>query len=449
MESCENPKSRFEINRDIPSETERNRSNFSASRTALYESQSLREVGAAFGVSEDTAQKRVQSALQKLTEFFKQHGFKTASVAAAAAALQNTATSASATMVGAVVSGALQAAPPALVSLSAFLARLASLSRVQTGALCVALAALPIGWELKQRHGATEEAKRVQAQLLDAQSQYAAARSDLERLRAVSGRLEQSVAQANEAATRAAESARAFEAWKKKIRGLLTAADYRWSDESPFVRIPKAALPELSKLSDAEPFSPPGVVEPYARELMGLTSAECQSLEETLHRHFADLERGRQAAVFETNQPSSGLVLAGKAFFIPPLPEDELKRSNDQLLAALRSALGEERWPLVQIKIDRGLSDILNLDPTQSEELQVTVETNEKGTLTWMCVGGHGGMSGYGKGALSMFLPEDDPNRTSGSDGFARGLVSEAIRRRASVWLQEQAVARLGKEAKP
>ena len=35
MESCENPKSRFEINRDIPSETERNRSNFSASGTAL------------------------------------------------------------------------------------------------------------------------------------------------------------------------------------------------------------------------------------------------------------------------------------------------------------------------------------------------------------------------------------------------------------------------------
>src|SRR5207245_9460815 len=90
-------------------------------RTALllryYESQSLREVGAAFGVSEDTAQKRVQSALQKLTEFFKQHGFKTASVAAAAAALQNIATSASATMVSAVVSGALQAAPPALVGL--------------------------------------------------------------------------------------------------------------------------------------------------------------------------------------------------------------------------------------------------------------------------------------------------------------------------------------------
>src|SRR2546427_5305668 len=35
VESCENPKSRFEINRDIPSETERNQSILSASGTAL------------------------------------------------------------------------------------------------------------------------------------------------------------------------------------------------------------------------------------------------------------------------------------------------------------------------------------------------------------------------------------------------------------------------------
>src|SRR5216117_3785361 len=64
-----------------------------------YESHSLRDVGAAFGVSEDTARKRVEGALEKLAEFFKRRGFKTASVAAAAAALQHTATSASATLV--------------------------------------------------------------------------------------------------------------------------------------------------------------------------------------------------------------------------------------------------------------------------------------------------------------------------------------------------------------
>ena len=81
-------------------------------RTALllrfYESQSLHDVGIAFGVSEGTAQKRVQSALEKLAEFFKRRGFKTATVAATAAALQHTATTASATVVSAVVSAALR-----------------------------------------------------------------------------------------------------------------------------------------------------------------------------------------------------------------------------------------------------------------------------------------------------------------------------------------------------
>ena len=48
-------------------------------RTALllrfYENQSLRDVGASLGVSDDTAQKRVASALGKLTAFFKRRGW--------------------------------------------------------------------------------------------------------------------------------------------------------------------------------------------------------------------------------------------------------------------------------------------------------------------------------------------------------------------------------------
>src|ERR1041384_4507899 len=104
-------------------------------RTALllrfYESQSLREVGAACGISEDTAQKRVHSALEKLADFFKRRGFKTATVATAAAALKSTSVSTSATVVSAVVGAALKVAPPALAGLAALLARLASLSRVQ------------------------------------------------------------------------------------------------------------------------------------------------------------------------------------------------------------------------------------------------------------------------------------------------------------------------------
>jgi RNA polymerase sigma factor (sigma-70 family) len=428
-------------------------------RTALllrfYESQSLRDVGVAFGVTEDTAQKRVQSALQKLTEFFKEQGFKTASVAAAAAALQNTATSASATMVSTVVSAALQAAPPALVGLGAWLARLTSLTRVQTGALCVALAALPVGWHLKERHEAVEVGKRIQAQLLDAQSQYAGVQNDLNRLTADSQGLEQALLRANEAATQAAESAKAFDVWKKRIRAQLMGDDYRWSDESPFARIPKAALRELAELSPfgLVRFSPPGIVEPPGRELLGLAPAERQSLEETLHRHFTDVERKREVELYETNKLSATQLpdpdVAVKVFVVPTLPKDEMKQRLDQLLAEVRVILGEERWPLVQARSDRNSYGGSERIVSQlKQELEISVKTDDKGTPTWSCGLSFGGGVGFQNGTLSMFLPQGDPNRTEGADRFAAGF-SDALRQRAMVWLQEQAIARVGKGAKP
>jgi RNA polymerase sigma factor (sigma-70 family) len=438
-------------------------------RTALllryYESHSLRDVGAAFGVSEDTAQKRVQSALEKLAEFFKRRGFKTATVAAAAAALQHTAVSTSTAMVCTVVGAALQVAPPALVGLGALLARLASWSRVQTTAVCVALAAVPVGWQLNERHLAGEEAKRLQTQLLAAQSEGATVRREIERLRALSGNLEQSVTQANDAAARAAASAQAFAAWKQTIRGPLTAADYRWSDASAFVRIPKAILPKLSEQSDAQPFSPPGVVNPYARELMGLTSTERQSLEESLQRQVVDLENKLPDKLMtwiqETNRPLQRGEVASKRFSLPALPDGEVKTLVAPLLAELHGILGEERWPLTRASLNRPgvgtLRSILNLK-TGRQDLNVRVAAGKWQMQLELPADGGGSsaddgshvysvnITGNQNGALSMFLPEGDPNQTRGSAAdFASGC-SEPLRQRVSAWLQQEAAARLGKE---
>src|SRR5262249_24991540 len=54
----------------------------------IYENRSLREVGHSLGVSEDLAQKRVSSALDRLSGFFQRRGFRTATTAATTAALQ-------------------------------------------------------------------------------------------------------------------------------------------------------------------------------------------------------------------------------------------------------------------------------------------------------------------------------------------------------------------------
>src|SRR5262249_16003749 len=145
--------------------------------------------------------------------------------------------------------------------------------------------------------------------LLDAQNQFAAVRSDLERQRADSQRLERSLVQANEAAKRATDSEKAFDLWKKRIRAQLMSEGYRWDDDSPFARIPKSALPDLAKKISFLPFSRTGVVEPLGRELLGLTPAERQSLEETCNRYCADLERRWEAGIYETNRTSAGELL--------------------------------------------------------------------------------------------------------------------------------------------
>lgn len=425
-------------------------------RTALllrfYESQSLREVGAAAGVSEDAARMRVQSALEKLAEFFKRRGFKTATVAAAAAALQHTATTASATMASAIVGVVLKTAPPALAGLGLLLARLMSLTRMQTAAVCVTLAAVPAAWQLNERHTAGEEVTRHQSQLLAAQNEHTGLQLELERLRATTGRLEQSLAQANQAAARATESEQAFGNWKQRIRAPLLAADYRWDDDSPFVRIPKAILPKLSEWSDAIPFSPLGV-EPYARELMGLTPSERKAVETVIQRGVA----GADAAVQETNQPVSGRVIAARRFVLSGMVGDA-KASQDQVLAEIRNILGEERWPMVEVTLSekRG-GGVVNYNlrhrmfsQEYAKAVTVTIAPGSEDSLYVLCSFSIGGMSGTVGAELSSFLPEGDPNRTKGADGFlSDGSVSLAIRQRIVAWLGKEATARFVRKEQP
>lgn len=405
-------------------------------RTALllrfYESHSLRDVGAAFGVSEDTAQKRVQSALGKLAEFFKRRGFKTATVATAAAALQHTATNASATLVTTVVGAALQAAPPTLVGLGALFARLASMSRVQTAMVCVALAAAPLGWQLNARHAAAAQLKRSQTQLLAAQSESAAAQEELARMRATFAKLQQTAAQQKEAADRAAESARAFELWKQKTRSQLLAADYRWDDDSAFVRIPKAVLPDLSDLVDNSPFSPPGVVKPYACELLCLTPAEHRTLEGTLQR-VAVLQAGEKAEVYELDNPVSGGVLASRKFAdraLRGMAGAEAEKHLAQLVTEMRGILGDERWRVMPSRFRNVNVDLFNSalmpEPDQTVEARVEVDTQGKAKASWIYTGDLGpprpgagnvvysvNVVGYknGSAALSAFMPDAEPDQ--------------------------------------
>jgi len=146
-------------------------------RTALllrfHESRSLRDVGAALGVSEDAAQKRVAGAVESLSEFFQRRGYRTVTLAATTAALQYTAATASVSTMRVVLNAALSAAPPALTGLTPLLARLASLTKLQKAIVGMTLIAVPFVWHWNENRlaGQVEARRQLEPKAATAQEE--------------------------------------------------------------------------------------------------------------------------------------------------------------------------------------------------------------------------------------------------------------------------------------
>ena len=418
-------------------------------RTALllryYESHSLREVGAAFGVSEDTAQKRVQSALEKLSRFFQQRGFRTASVAATAAALKATGASASAATATVVVNAALHAAPPALAGVTATLARAASLSKVQTAAVCVAIAVVPIAWQWKQARAVKTELAALQLNLDALRTQQEESAADAERLRAESERLEGARAGTTPPGANEQEATRKLANLKARSRALLTADNYRWPDDLPFVRIPKSALPAMTMAGG--PITP-AKLEAKVNQLLDLSPPEQEATGQVFSNYFAGIDHLFEASLYETNQAMSFRLPPGaesKVFVLQPTGQ-KIRSALDQLCADLSAALGEDRWALVKPESFEltHYEQVRLLGYTQyawdqAQEIAVNVFTNPGGepTVSWTESGG-GGSSPM---PLRFFLP--------GSSTPFIGLPQgpPVLMDRVKQWFTAEATARLSNPA--
>ncbi len=314
-----------------------------------YERRSFREVGASIGTSEDAARKRVAGALQQLAQFFQRRGFKTSTLAATSAVLEHTTASAPVTMANTILQGALPAAPSGLATLKVVLSRLTGLTKVQGAVLSVALAAVPAGWGWHYYHEAQHQAATAQQALAIDQREREASERELEQLRRESARLA-TLAQTAEAAwTTQHKAAEQFDAFKRKILGLLATKDYRWPDDSPFVRIPKAAIKQLAP---AKAIHSDGRLEDWAAELLALTPQERQHTEQSL----ADLDHTlAQLAVshaYPTNYFPQRLNFSDwsahnfKTVAVPALGAEAESLVN-QTLTQLKQSLGDERTQLL------------------------------------------------------------------------------------------------------
>ena len=292
-------------------------------RTALllrfYESHSLRDVGAALGVGEDAAQKRVAGAVEKLAQFFQRRGFKTATLAAATAALQHTATSASVASATLVVNAVLQTAPPALAGLTALLARLASMTKAQTTLLCVALAVVPVAWQWNNLQSAKREASQRLADVIAAEGRVENSRGEIERLRGEVTRLDRDLARASQNESKSMEGNQRLADLKQRLLSLLTAKDSYWPEDLPFVRVAKDAIENVTSHKGSLPFDASGRLSSWMVELLGLTAEEKAFIESNLSQYLQGVNQLATRRAYETNSIPTMRGVMAKTIAVPSL----------------------------------------------------------------------------------------------------------------------------------
>lgn len=312
-------------------------------RTAVllryYEQKSLRELGASLGVTEDTAQKRVANAVEKLASFFQRRGFKTVSGSIAVAALQETAFPAPVAVVTSVVQSAAHLTPPTMLGLGTLFSRLCALTKMQTASLCVIVAAAPLAWQLHEMRDAKRENSAALANLEATRTQAQELSTEVEQWRRESSQLTQTLADTAQAQLANEETARKWESAAARVHGLLTDPNYRWPEDLSYVRIPKSIIKELNLMGA---FSSSGVISEPALELLQITAEEKIGAERTLSDYSKSVHNLMTTRAYETNATHLKPGQIGKTVIVPPLGGD-LKTLAQDVTMQLTGQLGPER----------------------------------------------------------------------------------------------------------
>jgi RNA polymerase sigma factor (sigma-70 family) len=325
----------------------------------FFGNKTLRETGAALGITADTAQKRVAKALDALSEQFRRRGFRIAGVAALGLALQQ----ASAHAVPAnLASGATQAAlavgtAKCFGNLTVPLIKLMSLTKVQTTLLCLTVAGIPLGYQLHTLSYARQNTR-------DLNNNLAALRVEMD-----ANERGSSHAMARVAAIRdrpAKKSATHSPPSKQAIA-------YVWDENSPYVRVPKDIMSRVHFAPFATrtnrdgriehyqlpPLQADGTPQPALEAALGLSDAESQQLRALCQTEFQQL----QQLVSTHSQVTEGTWAGGSlptATLNTTAFADDGAQARDQFQQQLASLLGPDRANAFWEQTSPTLSNLFN-----------------------------------------------------------------------------------------
>lgn len=323
----------------------------------FFESRSLREVAGALGIKEDAAQKRVAKSLSLLERILRRRG-RDVGGAALAAALSEAAVAAPAALAGVVTKGAMAGAVP-LTGAAVVFAKFMALTKTQTAAVCVLLAAGPVLIESRGLRAAEGERARIGGAI-------AAARVSADEHEARARRLRVEVDELELGNRRATSALAELRAQATGPRASYAPEIYLWSDAADFVRLPKSILNEVTLTSFANSAPPTrgdgerdrapvldedGRFSPVFLEALDITAMEQAQLEagfRSFRQNFDAVVEGRS---YVTNAMPRAIGFQHdpaklRSYVTPAFPEEgEMMRA--QLHAAFEEAIGRERAELL------------------------------------------------------------------------------------------------------
>ncbi len=306
---------------------------------------SLREVGAALGITEDTAQKRVARALDALTERFRRRGFALAGAAVVALALQPSpahavpAGLAAGTAKAALAVGGAHTFGHFTIPIIKYM----SLTKLQTAALCLTLAGLPLGYQLHSLVRARKESSQLNSKL-------SALRLEILKNEHASARTAGKIASLEAQALRNSTVNKTSKAPAPKLD------IYAWDENSPYVRLPKSVMAKIRFAPFAErigqdgktnryqlpPLEGDGSPRPALEAALGLSDDEAKQLRELCQNEFKQFQQlaASHSQITEgtfANGSKPTVTMDTAAF------ADEGAQVRDQYQAQVAALIGQDR----------------------------------------------------------------------------------------------------------
>jgi RNA polymerase sigma factor (sigma-70 family) len=344
----------------------------------FFGNKTLRETGAALGITSDTAQKRVAKALDALSEQFRRRGFRVAGAAALGLAMQQA--SAHAVPVG-LAAGTSQAALAAgtakcFGNLTVPLIKLMSITKLQTAVLCLTVAGIPLGYQwhsvARARQDAQDLNNRLAALRVEVDTNERGGNRAAARVAALKDRLAGNIASHTPANTPPK-----------------TPTAYVWDENSPYVRVPKEIMSRVrfapfatrtnrdgkNEQYQLPPLQADGSPQPALEASLGLSDAETQQLRtlcQTEFQQFQQLVSAHSQVTEGTwgggNLPTATLNTGAFA--------DDGAQLRDQFQQQLASLLGPDRANAFWEQASPTLSNLFDDFGANPQKLQLIDNPN-------------------------------------------------------------------------